>query len=57
VQPLEVSFKPGIDGFHGRSGQTFVPVPAKGTKAMILHKVEIPPDSNVTKTLRFKSTE
>jgi len=54
---LEVSFKPGIDGFHGRSGQTFVPVPAKGTKAMILHKVEIPPDSNVTKTLRFKSTE
>ncbi len=57
VQPLEVSFQPGIDVFHGRSGQTFVPVPAKGVEPIILHNVEIPPDSSTSKTVRFESTE
>lgn len=57
VQPLELSFQPGIDVFQGRSGQNFVWVPAKGTKPMILNNVEIPPGSDISKTLHFKSGE
>ena len=57
VQPLEVNFQPGIDVFHGRSGQTFVPVPAKGVEPIILHNVEILPESSTSKTVRFEGSE
>ncbi|NOY14316.1 MAG: hypothetical protein GXP51_11820 [Deltaproteobacteria bacterium] len=57
VQPLELHLALGIDVFQGRKGQLINPRPAKGTKPMILHNVEIKLGSSASRTLRFESSE